>query len=280
MTDQRSEARPGSPTIEQLIASLEGDAPIRQVVVGPRWSLVTLDTSPVRAGLASTLHSPGHGEDTVRGTGSPKRYPLKARLMAEMLRSTDILEASLGMAALNALLNVDESRCVEVNASEILIDKGTGRRVAIVGHFPFVDHLRAAAAQCWVLELRPGPGDVPAKHAAEILPRADVVGITGTALLNHTYDSLLALCRQDAFVIVLGGTAPLSPVLLDTGADAVAGTRLMDPAAAAQAVAQGASYREIPGKRLLTMMRPVDGTGHYQPNSENRREQNAHRSIR
>ncbi len=75
------------------------------------------------------------------------------------------------------------------------------------------------------------------------------------SLLNHTFDDLIALCRPEAFVVVLGASAPLSPVLLERGVDAVSGTRVVDVAAALRAVGQGATFRQIPGKRLLTMMR-------------------------
>jgi uncharacterized protein (DUF4213/DUF364 family) len=88
-----------------------------------------------------------------------------------------------------------------------------------------------------------------------VLPQADVVALTGTSLINHTFDDLIGLCRPDAFVIVLGGSTPLSPVLFDYGVDAIAGTRVVDVAAASRTVAQGATFPQIRGKRLLAMMR-------------------------
>jgi hypothetical protein len=56
-------------------------------------------------------------------------------------------------------------------------------------------------------------------------------------------------------------SAPLSPILLERGVDAVSGTRVVDVPAVLRAVGEGATFRQIPGKRLLTMMRrePVDG---------------------
>jgi hypothetical protein len=127
--------------------------------------------------------------------------------------------------------------------------------VAIVGHFPFVERVRQAADVCWVLELRPRPGDLSAAQAKELLPQADVVALTGTSLLNHTFDDLIALCRPEAYVVLLGASAPLSPVLLDRGVDAVSGTKVVDVPAALRAVGEGATFRQIPGKRLLTMTR-------------------------
>ncbi len=255
-------------TIEALLGSLRTDAPVTQVLVGAFWTAVVLDTDPPRCGLASTLRPVTHPS----GPPVPEAGRLlkrSGRELAALLRSSSTLEASIGMAAFNALLErcpepcpelsrravegVDESACTEVNAEEVILQRGAGRRVAIVGHFPFVERVRRAAGKCWVVELHPRPGDVPAERAAEVLPQADVVALTGTSLINHTFDDLIGLCRPDGFVILLGASAPLSPVLFDYGVDAVAGTLVVDVPAALRAVSQGATFRQIPGKRLLTM---------------------------
>ena len=241
-------------TIDALLNSLQADAPVRQVLVGAFWTAVVLGTDPPGCGLASTLRAETHDE------GPPDRQPGRlrehsGRELAEWLRSPRILEASIGMAAFNALLEVDESACTDLNAEEVIVQQGAGRRVAVVGHFPFVERVRQEAEACWVLELRPRPGDLSAAHAEEVLPQADVVALTGTSLLNHTFDDLVSLCRPEAFVLLLGASAPLSPVLLEHGVDAVSGTKVVDVPAVLRAVGEGATFRQIPGKRLLTMMR-------------------------
>jgi uncharacterized protein (DUF4213/DUF364 family) len=241
-------------TIDALLSSLQTDAPVRQVLVGALWTAVVLQGDPPRCGLASTLRAETHDE------GPPVRQPGRlcqhsGRELAEWLRSTRILEASIGMAAFNALLEVDESACTDLNAEEVIVEYGTGRRVAVVGHFPFVDRVRRAAETCWVLELHPRPGDLAASQVAEVLPQADAVALTGTSLLNHTFDDLIALCRPEAFVVLLGASAPLSPVLPDRGVDAVSGTKVVDVQAVLRAVGEGATFRQIPGKRLVTMTR-------------------------
>jgi uncharacterized protein (DUF4213/DUF364 family) len=239
---------------EVLLDSLQADAPVRQVLVGAFWTAVVLSADYPRCGLASTVRPAAH----------PDGYPVPdagwllertGRELAGLLRSSSTLEASIGMAAFNALLHVDERACTEINAREVILEWGTGRRVAIVGHFPFVRQVRQAAAECWVLELHPRPGDLPADRATEVLPQADVIALSGTSLINHTFDHLIGLCRPEAFVILLGGSAPLTPVLFDCRVDAVAGTRVVDVPVALQAVGQGATFRQIPGKRLLTVMR-------------------------
>ncbi len=159
------------------------------------------------------------------------------------------------MAAINSLVEVDEARCVELNAGDLLIERGRGKSVALIGHFPFVPALRAAAAQFWVLELRPQSGDLPADRAEEIIPQADVVAITGCAFINHSMERLLSLARPGSFVVVLGPTAPLSPILFDYGADVISGTRVLDPDLALRCVGEGATFRQIRGVRLMTMER-------------------------
>ncbi len=67
-------------------------------------------------------------------------------------------------------METDESRCVDLNAGEVILKEGTGRKVAIVGRFPFITQVGEAAEKLWVLEKSPVAGDLP----AEVLPQADV----------------------------------------------------------------------------------------------------------
>jgi uncharacterized protein (DUF4213/DUF364 family) len=242
---------------ERLLESLQDDAPVRQVLVGAFWTAVVLDTDPPRCGLASTLRGVTHDEGPpVPRAGRLLEY--SGRELAEWLRSSSTLEASIGVAAFNALLEVDEAFCTEINAEEVILERGAGRRVAIVGHFPFVERVRERAAECWVVEMHPRPGDVPAGRAGEVLPQADMVALTGTSIINHTFDDLMGFCQPSAFVLLLGPSAPLSPVLFEAGVDGVSGTRVTDPERVLRSVGQGATFRQIKragGLRLLTQMK-------------------------
>ena len=243
--------------IDVLLGDLHTDAPVRRVLVGAFWTAVVLDTDPLRCGLASTLRPTTHqdGPPVPRAGGLLEH---SGRELAEWLRSSSALEASIGAAAFNALLEVDEAVCTEVNAEDVILERGTGRQVAIVGHFPFVERVKQAAAECWVVELNPHPGDVPADQVGEVLPQADAVALTGTSLINHTFDDLIHLCRPDAFVLLLGPSAPLTPVLFEAGVDAVSGTQVTDPERVLRSVAQGATFRQIKcagGLRLLTLFK-------------------------
>lgn len=236
--------------LDDLLPTLP-DAPVREVLVGVHWTVVCSRG----CGLASTLPASGpHGEAGVRDVG---RLHLKSgREMAEYARSSDPVEAGIGVAAINSLLDVDESRGVEVNAARVLAERGRGRDVALVGHFPFIPRLREEVGRLWVIEKRPSEGDFPESAAADLIPRADVVALTGSALVNGTLDGLLALCRPEALVMVLGPSTPLSTVLFGHGANLLSGVRVQDESAVLRTVAQGASFRQVEGTRLLTIERP------------------------
>ncbi len=242
--------------IDRLLAARSLNGPVVDIRVGTHWTVVVVETvRGTRAGLASTqiVHDLEHGQPAVRDAG--KLVGLPAFDLAGWMRSESLTERSIGFAAFNALLEVDLAACVDRNAEKLILERGSGRRVAIVGHFPFVPEVYQAADRCWVLELNPGPGDLPASEAPAVLPQADVVAITGMTLVNGTFESLAALCRPEAYVLVLGATTPLTPLLFDYGVDAISGTVVTDIPAVLAAVGQGANFRQIIGKRMLTLMR-------------------------
>ena len=175
--------------------------------------------------------------------------------LTQLACSQSILEAAIGMAAINSLLEIEEASCIELNAAELIKERGKDKKVAIVGHFPFIPKVREISKEIWVIEKNPKEGDLHETEADTLIPQADVVAITGTALTNHTLDHLLGLCSPGAYVILLGDTAPLAPVLFDYGVDAISGTKVVNPELALRCVSQGANFRQIKGVKRLTMMK-------------------------
>jgi len=237
--------------LDDVIATLGEDAPVREVRVSPFWTAVLSRG----CGLASTV-GPGdheHGAVFVEEAGSLAGG--SALELTGLAHSDSRLEAGIGLAAINSLLDVDEARCVELNAGELLVERGRGKKVGLVGHFPFVPALQKAAERLWVIELRPQVGDVGAEEAEAILPQVDIAAITGSAFINQTVERLLGLCRPETLVVVLGPSTPLSPVLFDYGVDVIAGTRVVDADLTLRCLSEGATFRQIRGVRLLTMER-------------------------
>jgi uncharacterized protein (DUF4213/DUF364 family) len=236
--------------LDDLITSLPEDTPVRSVLVGLHWVVVCSRF----CGMASTIQGEhSHGTPDVQEAGNLQSR--SARDLVQLIHSASTIEASIGMAAINSLLEVDEAQAVELNAADVLAERGRGKNVALIGHFPFISRLRQSVGQLWVIEKRPSEGDYPDYAALELLPRADVVAITGTALINRTMDDLLGLCSPEATVMVLGPSTPLSPVLFDYGVDILSGTRVVDETAVLRTVGQGASFRQVHGVKLLTFVR-------------------------
>ncbi len=92
--------------------------------------------------------------------------------------------------------------------------------------------------------------------APEILPEADLVAITGMTFINHTLPGLLSLCKPEAYVIILGPSTPLSPVLYDLGVNLLAGSMVENIPAVLAALGQGGNFRQIhqAGVRLITQI--------------------------
>jgi uncharacterized protein (DUF4213/DUF364 family) len=235
--------------IDDILSTLNYEAPVMDIRQGPFQTAVITRN----CGLASTPHDPGPHHERTPVPDAGLLLEKDALALAYMANSPSLMESAIGMATINSLIEVDEKRCIELNAGDLLVRNGEGKKVAIIGHFPFVPRLRKVARELWVIEKNPQEGDLGERESERYLPQAEVVGITGTAFINHTIEHLLHLCNSDAYIVVLGGTAPLSPVLFDYGVSAVAGTLVIDPENVLRCVSQGATFRQISGIELLTM---------------------------
>lgn len=244
--------------INDLLNTLPNGA-VKEVRIGAFWTAVVVETEQgPSCGLASTLHGHGNhhhgGGPAVQEAG--RLTERSARELAQLLRSTrSPMETAVGMAAVNALLPKQKELWVKRNAEKVIAQHGAGKQVALVGHFPFVSRLREQVGHLWVLEQEPRGKDLPATAAHDVIPRADVVAITGTTLLNHTFEALITLCRPNALVLVLGPSTPLSPVLFDYGVDMLSGSIVENIEAVVRAASQGANFRQVHrhGVQLVTI---------------------------
>lgn len=235
--------------LEEILTALpEKQIPIRKVIVGVHWTLV----ASKYCGLASTMvREEQHGHSQVRDVGILTEK--SAQELANWALSDNLLEASIGMAAINSLLELDERLLKEINAAEVIARESKDKNLVVVGHFPFVERMKTIARNCWVIEKRPFGDDFSEEKAQEFIPQADVIAITGTAFINHTIEKLFTLCPSTSMVMVLGPSTPMTPLLFDHGISFLSGSRVIDEDAAITTIQQGASFPQVKGTRLLTM---------------------------
>ena len=239
--------------LSEISASLS-PGEIEEIHIGEHWTAVVTRVEGFRrCGLAS---NPIKSSLAEKEQAERVHQRHSSQVICSLARRPDSHLASVGMAAINALLPHSPERWTEVNAGEVIARKGSGKRVALVGHFPFVPQLRESVRQLDVLELSPREGDLHASEAPEIIPQAEVVAITSMAFINGTLEGLLALCAPGAYVIVIGPSTPMSPILFKYGIDMLGGAVVEDIESVVKGVEEGMHFRELQhrGVRLVTIV--------------------------
>jgi uncharacterized protein len=202
---------------------------------------------------------------------------LRGRQAADLARealSGHGIRRTVGIATVNALADccwqrrphpdvelrhgVDAFEATEIRHSD---------RVVVVGAFvPFLKELKRRGQAFLVLEQDPAtlkadelPFFRPAEQAAEILPNADVVLITGSTLVSNTLEHLLALARPATRVTVVGPTVGMLPdAFLARGVDVLGCVRITEPDPFLDLLAEGGSGYHFFGRsaqKLVLMSR-------------------------
>ena len=145
-----------------------------------------------------------------------------------------------------------------------------GDNVVVVGAFvPFLKELKRRGHAFLVLEQDPAtlkaeelPFFRPAEQAAEILPQADVVLITGSTLVNNTLEDLLALVRPEARVTIVGPTVGMLPdAFLTRGVDVLGCIRITEPDGFLDLLGEGGTGYHFFGRsaqKLVLARRPAE----------------------
>ncbi|NOY23926.1 MAG: DUF364 domain-containing protein [Acidobacteria bacterium] len=204
-------------------------------------------------GLASTLKPPSSRHEAVPGAGS--LVGRNAKELAGLARSDNLLAASVGIAAINSALDTTGLPLKELNARELLVSKGKGGVLGMIGHFPFVEKVRHLFSDTLVFELDPQKGDLPAEDIKKQLKQADVVAITATSLINHTFDEIIKSCRKGSYRVLLGPSTPVTAELFNFGIDAVSGSIVTDADIFLPMVSEGTPFRKLAGISHVTLLK-------------------------
>jgi uncharacterized protein (DUF4213/DUF364 family) len=236
--------------IEEVLQSLPNDSvPVRRVLVGIHWTAVCSRF----CGLASTLTGENLPYAHLQSAGNLQTR--SARELADLALSENHYESSIGVAAINSLLASKSNCSTELNAYEWLYANIKDRDVAIVGHFPFIDRVRSMARNLWVLEKNPRPGDIPAEESQPYLQKAEIIAITGSSIVNHSFDDVLSMCNPRAVIMVLGPSTLLSPVLFDHGVSILSGAYVADEDECLLTLEQGGSFHQVQGVKRISLFK-------------------------
>ena len=200
---------------DHLLASISGDIKVEKVLQGSEWTFARLENG--FCGLNATQPEP---TDI-----NPGKYEgMAVSEAAGLIRSWNWREAAVGGAIINAVLNRVEHFGAQDNPDAFLRyrDRCQGKKVAVIGHFAYLEKRLKGLCDLYILERSVQPGDYHDSACEYLLPGMDVVFITGSALANKTLPRLLELSKN-AFTVISGPSTPVSPALFDFGVDALCG---------------------------------------------------------
>ncbi|MCP4567455.1 MAG: DUF4213 domain-containing protein, partial [FCB group bacterium] len=131
--------------INDLLESVrEFDSPVKRVCVGLHWTVVQSRFT----GMAHTYKSGDHCELESAGDFIGK----SAFELAQRLESANTLEASLGLAALNSMIDISGR---SGNIFEDIFGLAKGKNITVVGRFPLNDQIAKIADKSYFLEMEP-----------------------------------------------------------------------------------------------------------------------------
>ncbi|MBI9048362.1 MAG: DUF364 domain-containing protein [Anaerolineaceae bacterium] len=241
--------------IEDVLSTLT-DAKVNDVRIGLHWTAVVVEKHGKHAcGLASTVNNTHHREGIPDVESAGDLCSLSALQLADFALSSSNIKSSIGIAAMNALIEPKPTQWQEINAEQVLAKEGNGKNIAVIGSFPFVNRLKDKVNKIYVFDLNPAEGEFGPEAAAKILPDMDVIAITGMTLVNKTLDDLLPYCNPGAVKMMLGPSTFLSDMMFDYGFDLVSGAYVDKIVPVIQTMCEGGTFKQVhrAGVRLVTM---------------------------
>ncbi len=225
--------------LTDLVAHDAANSCVVDVRLGLTYTAVKLDDG--RAGISYCF-----GNRLVTGCsvfrGARPLAGRPASQLMEYLLSDDLLECSVGLATVNAIVNVQPSTALPGDVLEV-VKLRKSDRVGMIGFFgPLVPALKNQVAQLDIFEESERlPGVCrPSREAFETLPHCDVAIITSTSIVNRTIDQLLEVTKNCRDTVLLGSSTPLIPKAFeDTSVSWLSGIVVHDADGILRTVSEG-----------------------------------------
>ncbi len=241
-----SEKNTTSNVVSKIVDSLQdrfSEIRIEDVRIGLGYTAVLLEDN--RVGLAYTFREETRGGCSVFQALSPI-LGRPASVLLNLLKSTDPIEAAVGLACANAFTNQNRE---EFQAGDILghLDLRPGDHVGMVGRFePLVKVLKEQARLLTVFERIDEPQGYlrPISEIEDLLPQCQVALITATSIINHTVDTLLGAAKRCRTIVVLGASTPMLPeAFLESNVSMLSGVVVEEPIEVLRVVSEGGGMR-------------------------------------
>lgn len=207
-----------------LINGITDELYVSRIVHGKSWIAAELSDGRYGIAMRHELESRSRLFDSLVG--------LPARTAANAVCSWNLLEASEGMAVINAFYNTPEHmdklgvRCsFDKSCTHGMMTEG--KKIALIGHLSLQPGALNGASEVYIIERSPKPGDYPDPACEYLLPDCDIVIMTASAAVNKTLPRLLELSR-DAQTIIIGPTTPMCPELKALGISRLSGMVVRD----------------------------------------------------
>jgi len=238
------------PIVESLVEhglSLSRGERIAEIRVGLGYTAVKLESGKAGVGAMLRYLVDGGGCSLLPYAGTLAGK--EAAEMVPMLGSKNIVEASIGLATVNALAQWEGPAGSTNDDLVELLHIGPKDRVGMVGDItPVFEKIRRHAKECVVFdEGKPGEAGITETTMEEdVLPKCDVVILSATSLLNKTFDRMIALASGAREICVMGPSAPMLPGLFrPRGVTLLSGRRFTHPDRLLQVVSEAGGTKSF-----------------------------------
>jgi uncharacterized protein (DUF4213/DUF364 family) len=233
---------------------------IEDLVIGIFFTGVKLSSG--HAGVAGTPM--GEIPEAVCCPTSAARMPqaggLEGQPLSEILKyalDANVLKSAIGVATLNAIsqsLLESEGQMGSQIAKDVdgfdLLEIQPHETVSLIGAFPpYIRRLKMMGNPFFIFEKNPQSlrWDEMKYFKSEsemgaTLDKSDVVISTGTAIVNHSIDTILSVINKGQRIALIGPTASMIPdAFFKMGIKVMAGVRILDPDLMIKILKQGGS---------------------------------------
>jgi uncharacterized protein (DUF4213/DUF364 family) len=213
---------------------------ICDVRIGLGYCAVKIDSG--HAGVAWTPKSSAPCCTHLQGAGTLAGQPA-SELLAMLADEKSALARAVGLASANALLAAPPQSPTSKDEVISTLDVTAEDRVVMVGYFaPVISQLKKTGCRLDIVELNPHHGEntLSPKQGKEAMAGCTVAVVTGTTLINGTFDEVTAGLGNPRAAVLLGPSSPLcGEVFSGTKITHVAGSRVKDADAVLRVVSEG-----------------------------------------